>query len=465
VARCLVEQIRKVPPGAQAFRPPRREDVEDHCRKEWKIIQSRFIESLDPDAVRQARAMGGLTPATYSYVMTVDADIRRNRAQAVRVFPLIRPVLMAPECRPVREAVDRGASLIDALAAHWKVPKSMVKTLHGIDLKDLGLLAGRLPVIFRLLAEIPASWWPRSADTWQSFAETVQTIQRVSKRPISSAANQLWLIDRARQGYAAEAHSPEDYVRMGEDIEEFMDLLRQALEHVAAALRQKPKTARLDPFQQMSALRIGLGLEKLAHTARRFADNYRRAVEAFAREAELWNGLRWPVIGRVEPRVHAGVLVIPLQSPEDLRLEGQRMQNCVASYVEDCLRGRCQIWSLRLTDGTPLSTLETRTRTDKDGLNTIRVAQHKGFANASPPPAARRALQELMLDLHTDKTALATYQTWRQSVLRRPLSERQRHAIMQPVLVALEETLKGKWSWHRLIAERPEIAVGNQPSA
>ena len=240
----------------------------------------------------------------------------------------------------------------------------------------------------------------------------------------------------------------------GEDIEDFMDMLRDALEHVQSeALRCNPNDTRASHFRIITAMRSDMGLEKLARTARRFGDSYRRAVEDFAREAELWNGVRWPVIGRTEPRPYSGILIHPLQTPADLRYEGQRMRNCVASYVKDCLRGRCQIWSFRLTDGSPLSTLETRTRSSKSGKHFIEVQQHKGQANDLPPAAAKRALQEFMFDLHGDITGLAEYQTWRQKVLRRPLSERQRHAFMQPALTALENTLTGRWAWKNIVSE------------
>lgn len=263
--------------------------------------------------------------------------------------------------------------------------------------------------------------------------------------------NQLWLRDCARCNYQIEDRTSEEYARMGEDIEDFMNMLRQGLEHVhAGALRRNPRVTRATHLEVIASIRAGMSLKKLVLTARRFADNYRHAVETFAAEAELWNGARWPVIGRPEPRSCLGLVIHPLQTPEDLRFEGQRMRNCVASYVADCLRGRCQIWSVRLPDGTPLSTVETYTRTRKNGGHFISVAQHKGHANTQPPPAARKALDMFMLEIHRDTSALEEYQTWRQKVLRRPLSERQSHAIMQPILSALESTLTGQWAWSRL---------------
>ena len=421
VARSLVVQINQR--GSAATGIPaisaKREEIESRCRNEWADLRIQFIERLDAEGVRQARLSGGLTPSAFTYVITVGAEQRRNRAQALHVFPLLRPYLMTPPYQVVREAIDKGQPLIAVLASHWQAPRAMIKAMRGIEGKDLGLMAGRLPMLLRLLNDIPADWWPRDATAWRLFVKAIQAIQKVSKRPITSAANQLWLRDCARRKYEIDEHAPEEYVRMGEEIEDFMDMLGQALEHVQAeALRRQPLDTRAAHLHLITSMRASMGLEKLARTARRFGDNYRRAIEEFAREAELWNGVRWPVIGSPDPRPYSGVIVHPLQTPEDLRYEGQRMRNCVASYVEDCLRGRSQIWSLRLADGSPLSTLETRTRSNRSGQHFIEVVQHKGHANELPPAAAKRALQDFMMELHGNKTELAEFQAWRQKVLR-----------------------------------------------
>jgi hypothetical protein len=56
-----------------------------------------------------------------------------------------------------------------------------------------------------------------------------------------------------------------------------------------------------------------------------------------------------------------------------------------------------------------------------------------------------------MLELHGDKATLAEYQEWRHKLLRRPLSERQRHAVMQPIVAALDSTLSEQWNWRNIM--------------
>ncbi len=73
-----------------------RTSVTEQLTAEWLATRSEFISRLDPEAVAQARAIDGLRPSSYSYLTTVNTVIRRNRSQAMTVFPLLRPVLMTP---------------------------------------------------------------------------------------------------------------------------------------------------------------------------------------------------------------------------------------------------------------------------------------------------------------------------------------------------------------------------------
>lgn len=101
------------------------------------------------------------------------------------------------------------------------------------------------------------------------------------------------------------------------------------------------------------------------------------ALEAWSYEAAEARG------GRV---VHQ---VVPLLSVEDLVLEGQRLEHCVASYAWSCARGAASIWSLRRREAgglTPLLTIEVDPRTR-------RVVQARRKRNAFPDAATTSLLQ------------------------------------------------------------------------
>jgi hypothetical protein len=141
------------------------------------------------------------------------------------------------------------------------------------------------------------------------------------------------------------------------------------------------------------------------------------------------------------------------------------MGNCVAGYVEQCMKGTSQIWSVRLNEGSRLSTLETRIRKYPNGQRTLDVAQHKGVRNGSPTALAWEAVRTHVRHFSETPETMAPYLTWRQAISRQPLEARQRHALMRPVVTALEMTLSGKWSWQRVVEMGTAPREGVAPAA
>lgn len=451
-------------PGAAALSlSDLRLSITGRLTREWLAIRSAFISRLDAEAVVQARAIDGLRPSSYNYLNTISAEHRRNRAQAMAVFPLLQPVLMTPPFDAVRGAIDAGRPLVDVLASHYHASKAMIRVLRGVTTADLGHRTGNLGTVITLLREIPSSWWPRDPDTWRQFAAAANTIVLVSRHPITTATNQLWLRRCAQNGFPPQVGTPEDLVQLGQDIDEFMDSLRRGLYWVLPDPRNSPSGApRKRPIEIEAALRAGLGLDKLGQVVRRYGDAYRRAVAEFAEEAALWRGVRWPTLGD-GPCSYGEVSIHPLRTPADLKEEGARMGNCVAGYVAQCMKGRSQIWSVRLNDGTRLSTLETRIRKYPNGQRSLDVQQHKGIRNGAPADMAWQAVRAHVRYFSESPEKMEAYLTWRQTISRQPLEARQRHALMQPVITALERTLSGTWSWQRLL-EMGGTAVPQTPA-
>jgi hypothetical protein len=430
-----------------------RTSVHDRLDAEWIATRNEFVSRLCPEAVAQARAIDGLRPSSYSYLTTINVEQRRNRAQAMAVFPLLRPVLLTPQLDAVRKEIDEGRSLIDVLAVHYQASKAMIRALCGVTPEDLDHRVGQLGTVVRLLREIPPSWWPRDPATWRQFTRAANTISRVSRQPITTATNQLWLRRAAQHSYDVPDNTPDDLVRLGQDIDEFMDTLRRALYWVLPDPRSAYSHVSVKrPMEIAAELKASLGLDKLSQLVRRFGDAYRRAVTEFAEQAEIWRGVRWPTFGeKDDPYAYGEVLIHPLLTPDNLKEEGAAMGNCVARYVEHCMKGTSQIWSVRLCDGARLSTLETRIRTYPSGRKVLDVVQHKGIRNGVPTGMAWQAVRA-HADYFSDSPGLMqTYLDWKLTISRKPLEIRQRHALMMPIVTALEKTLSGMWSWQRLV--------------
>ncbi len=128
------------------------------------------------------------------------------------------------------------------------------------------------------------------------------------------------------------------------------------------------------------------------------------------------------------------------------------MGNCAAGYVEQCVKGKSQIWSVRHVGGMRLATLETRIQTAPEGRGTLHVVQHKGVSNQAAPETARTAVQAHVARLSSAQEQVREYLDWKQTISLQPLEARQRHALMLPIVTAMEQTLSGQWSWQRLLA-------------
>ncbi len=445
--------------------PVLRTATAERLTTEWRTTRAEFISRLDPDVVAQARAIDGLRPSTYNYLTTVSATIRRNRAQAMAVFPLLRPVLMTSAFDAVRKDIDAGRPLIDVLALHYRASKAMIRALRGVAQDDLDKQTGQMDVLVKLLNEIPASWWPRDPATWRKFSTAASTISRISRHPITTSTNQLWLARAAQGGYETDDKTPEDLALLGRDIDEFIDTLRRAL-NWALPYPQNPDS-RIDvkgPIEIAAMLKAEMGLAKLSQLVRRFGDAYRQAVTEFAEQAEIWRGVRWPALGEGVYE-YGEILIQPLLTPADLKNEGEEMCNCVAAYVEPCMKGVSQIWSVQLCTTTKkvsrLSTLETRVRKLPNGRTTLGIEQHKGIRNIAPSETAWRAARAHAAYFSENPRQMQAYLDWKQTISRKPLDVRQRHALMLPIVTALEKTLPGKWAWQRLI----ELTTARQNGA
>lgn len=94
-----------------------------------------------------------------------------------------------------------------------------------------------------------------------------------------------------------------------------------------------------------------------------------------------------------------------LASGRALFKEGQEMRHCVSGYADRCAKGDSRIFSLRSVDGQSKSTIELgcdyggAARHGADGgllaPLSVRIIQHRAFANSAPSPMAKNAAERL----------------------------------------------------------------------
>lgn len=460
--------------------------VQSELESEWKSTSRLFVRRLNPDAVERIRTTTGeLRPSAYNYMngglrsaslpssktktarspdsLSAMSNYRvphattiERRAQALATFPFLERVIAKREYESIRSSIDTGEKLVDALAVHFGVSRGIIRLLRDVSVSDLGRWGTQVGTLLRLLESIPANWWPRNPETWGRFVASIDAITLTTRQPIATSTNVLWLFESARRGFDLSVRGTEEMVRVGQEIDDMSDALRQALVWEVRRTTS-PQRALSGPkaVEAVSRFKAAIGLVKLADVARRYGDAYRRATLRHAEEAQTLKGLRWPSIGG--PASYGIVNIVPLHTPDELREEGIRMFNCAASYVRYCHSGKCQLWSVQHWDGTRLSTLETSITTGPACSRSVVITQHRGSGNGPPSPVAALAAEKHVLALSNHPSEIHAYLNWRESIVRTPLEMRKRQALMLPMVSALREVLPSRWAFERLL----EVTVPN----
>ena len=330
-----------------------------------------------------------------------------------------------------------------------------MRALCGVTVDEVGHLAHKLEILIKLLAEIPPEWWPHDSNTWKQFAIAVQSITNISRQPITTSANQLWLRQCAKSGFQIPDRTPDDVLQIAANTDHFIASLMRALQWVLSDVANaSPQSYRKHPLeiagQIVANMRKDMGLEKMSRQAKRFGDAYRREVTNFAEQAKLWEGVCWPSVS-AKPCVYDDVVIHPLLTVFDLKEEGGAMSNCVADYAGQCMDGNAQIWSVRSLNGHRLSTLGTKIDIDGFQRKILKVMEHFGPRNENPMPMAVQAAQSHLEFFSENQEGIKSYLKWRGTFFGKSLKSRNTHARMQPIVSALQQTLSGRWAWQKLI--------------
>jgi hypothetical protein len=381
----------------------------------------------------------------YNYLLADSKEISRNRLQSLHLFPILHRQMLTPSFKDIQRVIDQGMPLVDALAERHTVPKAAIRAVkgHGVLLAD-DTWSDRLDILLQLLRDIPASWWPRGADDWIRFTEATKRIAVLTRQPLMTTANRLILRDAASHDYQIHDIDAAAWQRAGREIDEFIRGLRRAL---GFAWNGTMTGREIDTNAEKVGGQLlgGLGIERVARIARRWGDAYRRTLALFAEESELWRGARWP--GLVpEPLQVAGLIAHPLLTAVALAEEGKCMGNCVASYVDLCLKGTSQIWSLRTADGTRVATLETYLDRKPRVAPIVMAGQLAGPGNANPSPQCSVAKKALLHHFADHPAAIDGYMDWQWKMGSKSMDQRLANALVRPIITALNEVLPKAWS-------------------
>lgn len=449
----MVQAVASLEKGA-AFDASGRQRLIEDLRVDLSARLEGFFSRLDQPILEMSRKVEGeCCCASYNYLSdseSPDGTGSRNRMQATVAFPILLPRLMnRAEMLPIRFAIDEASPLVDALAAHFDVPKSAIKILRHQHAEIVGIeWTGNLKSLTRLLTDIQPEFRPKNQGGWNDFNAAVKFITDITKRSITSVGNRQWLRMSARNGYRILEADREEMDRIFHQVDAFGIGLRSAVR--AEILLSGKAVDDVALIVAADALMSALDPSRYIDMAHRWRITLLKEEEKFAEESRMLKGLDWIGILQ-EPFVTPTRTIHALTSIQDLQMEGIAMKHCVGGYVTACQNGRSQIWSLRQISGRRASTLETAITFTRRGVPEIRIVQHQGYEDTTPETECKVVAQALLSHLRQNPESLKPYLEWNAKVADTARDRREILAGSYPYMAAAREVLPKSWPLERLV--------------
>ena len=333
----------------------------------------------------------------------------RNRVQAMQALPWLLPMKTSHagaenrenrhEVPRIRAAIDAGLPLYDAVAQAFGVPREVVRwlgrrTLPGNWIVDVG----RLRRLLTLLSWLPPERRPLTPAQFGVLNALASALTAPlgfiggAGEPVTlmriAQCMRRWLVHETQAGLDDTA-ARADFPQWACDLVDAKDFLHALFDAAQSIDRLDEEQADAWVLGWCAGIRVArlLALSRAWHAA--------IAVETSA-SGPGDAGSRWPAV-LATPWQFENRTIVELTSRAQLRVEGQRMEHCVASYEAVCRSGNSLIVSLRGAAGVPMSTAELRLG---DGMPRLTVAQHRAAWNAMPGPDCARALDALLVHLN-----------------------------------------------------------------
>jgi hypothetical protein len=343
--------------------------------------------------------------------------VRRYRRQATHSLPILSLLLSGGTCEgsadELRATVDLGLPLVDAAAASFGVPRSVIRHMVRRPVGQFGWRwLARPRQLFGLLALLPPEHRPAGKGAWTAFSNCISWLDQWEIHPLADDIGARWLRENASLGFDNLHRSVWRYrptVSIASPafagLKGFvhdLDLVARQAGVIAekGGYGQQPDhaTSGAQPVPLLRRFATAVyGTAPEFRTLLKMADGYRSESHGRSatsgRTSKLPPGIRWEPLWP-HTFLYGNLRIVPLCTARELRDEGRRLHHCVGKYAEDCFSGWSRILSVRDSFGNPVSTAELSISCPVAGSPgaAIAVEQHKGLCNAPPPEEALRAV-------------------------------------------------------------------------
>ncbi|QLG88058.1 PcfJ domain-containing protein [Chitinibacter bivalviorum] len=334
----------------------------------------------------------------YNLLIHGDETVRRNRFDALRVFPLSAKLWgnSDPGADVLCHAIDTGQALIPGLAQHAQVNSEVARWCLPLKVSDLPTCLVLRPVaeIVQWCAMIAREKRPTSPAEWQIVGMMLQAW--LGQMPWQSLVR-AWLptlsqlgwqnaMTKARQCFPAE--------NPFEVIEDFLESLARYIRAINPQYQADEDGVRDTTLEQQLAQALSrLSPWQVLLAGRYWLRQLHRPLPN--KQAVVASPRVWPS-PLTSPWHHQLGYVIPLRSDAELIREGSAMHHCVASRAIDCIQSSMFIFSVRSPDDERLSTVQLKLNQRQDGGYHWTIYEHRGLQNSPPSAQAQILVRELL---------------------------------------------------------------------
>lgn len=363
--------------------------VEDEVSRISALLQSdltTFLSCVDQDACKSAAVPGVPWLDQYNYLTHQSQTIRRNRRQAIQIFPLLVAEMLLKNDQQVSlekiaEAIDNGIPLVEAAAKIFQCKAVAVRRIRYLSEDEIGTSwRGNLRPLFFLLSKIPPEHYPSRRENWQALAEGASFIKKATGHPVMTVSSGIFIAEVARRRWRLDRGSQASMLERACSIEMLVnDLSRYLVIHLGLL-----KTDAIDARMHTHGVALETVFSLSQHKSDSLARRWSKMKRQFATEILVNPPSDFSLKLIDEPFQHGEVSIVQLLSPEQLKNESKVLKHCVEEYGELCRTGRALIFSLREPSGQPRSTIQLSVSERAPSVFEVALIQHKGRKNAVP---------------------------------------------------------------------------------
>jgi hypothetical protein len=407
-----------------------------------------FVKSLNPVVFESITNRNTVDFRLYNFIVAEHSVHQRNRQQAIHSYPFLAKSIMSDAYSNIRQIIDYGQPLSEALARHFSVSSALIRKLGSKPLPSMSGPRSQPEFLFPLLALLPLEKIPNSENDWINFHNLVNHLAEFIDQPINSPLGKAILIECLSSSSVRKIVISPEWVKYQQSAKYFI----RAIFFVTRFLYRatfSDTDADAKAHSAITHIISHLGIKMIIQCAKKWDLSYRAAESHFALSNSYLKGTHWPTLLPDSITID-GFVITPLANADNLATEGEYMNNCAATYAVECSRGICQLWSIRKNDvknNLQSATLQTFLDSSHHGTKLImRLGEIEGYDNTTASNESKVVATKLIMLLNNKYDRLKTYYQWQTSRMNTSLSDRLEIATTRTIYLALQKSIESRFN-------------------